>query len=54
MSRFGGNRNKEVPAITLLMSEAAFGGFDNVMHAYQVALEEGYRFGPYGDATLIL
>ena len=43
-----------MPESTMLMSEAAFGGFDNVMHAYQVALEEGYRFGPYGDATLIL
>ena len=43
-----------MPESTMLMSEAAFGGFDNVMHAYLVALEEGYRFGPYGDATLIL
>ena len=43
-----------MPESTMLMSEAAFGGFENVMHAYQVALEEGYRFGPYGDATLIL
>ena len=43
-----------MPESTMLMSEAAFGGFENVMHAYQVALEEGYRFGPYGDAMLIL
>ena len=38
----------------MLMSVAAFGGFDKVMHAYDVALKEGYRFGPYGDAMLIL
>lgn len=43
-----------MPESTMLMSEAAFGGFENVMHAYQVALEEGYKFGPYGDAMLIL
>ena len=38
----------------MLMAVAAFGGFDTVMNAYKVALEEGYRFGPYGDAMLIL
>jgi S-adenosylmethionine:tRNA ribosyltransferase-isomerase len=38
----------------MLMSVAAFGGFEKVMNAYRVALEEGYRFGPYGDAMLIL
>ncbi len=42
------------PKSTMLMSVAAFGGFDNVMNAYEVALKEGYRFGPYGDAMLIL
>ena len=33
---------------------AAFGGYDQVMDAYHVALKEGYRFGTYGDAMLIL
>lgn len=42
------------PGSTLLMAVAAFGGYDNVMKAYQTALDEGYRFGPYGDALLIL
>ena len=46
--------NFHMPESTMLMSVAAFGGFDKVMHAYEVALEEGYRFGPYGDAMLIL
>ena len=43
-----------LPESTMLMAVAAFGGFDTVMNAYKVALEEGYRFGPYGDAMLIL
>ena len=38
----------------LLMIVAAFGGYDQVMDAYHVALKEGYRFGTYGDAMLIL
>jgi S-adenosylmethionine:tRNA ribosyltransferase-isomerase len=38
----------------MLMSVAAFGGHENVMNAYEVALKEDYRFGPYGDAMLIL
>ena len=42
------------PESTMLMCEAAFGGYSNVMHAYEVALEEGYRFGPYGDALLMV
>ena len=45
--------NFHQPESTMLMCEAAFGGFSNVMHAYEVALEEGYRFGPYGDALLM-
>ena len=46
--------NFHMPESTMLMAVAAFGGFDNVMHAYEVALQEGYRFGPYGDAMLII
>jgi S-adenosylmethionine:tRNA ribosyltransferase-isomerase len=36
------------------MSVAAFGGYENVMKAYSVALKEDYNFGPYGDALLII
>jgi S-adenosylmethionine:tRNA ribosyltransferase-isomerase len=43
-----------MPESTMLMSVAAFGGFENVMKAYKVALEGDYRFGPYGDALLII
>ncbi|MBO7202845.1 MAG: tRNA preQ1(34) S-adenosylmethionine ribosyltransferase-isomerase QueA [Paludibacteraceae bacterium] len=39
---------------SMLMLTAAFGGYENVMNAYKVALEEGYRFGCYGDAMLII
>ena len=46
--------NFHLPESTMLMAVAAFGGFQNVMNAYKVALDEGYRFGPYGDAMLIL
>ena len=46
--------NFHLPGSTMLMCEAAFGGYQNVMKAYQTALDEGYRFGPYGDALLIV
>jgi len=46
--------NFHMPLSTLLMIVAAFGGYDQVMDAYHVALKEGYRFGTYGDAMLIL
>lgn len=46
--------NFHMPYSTLLMMAAAFGGYDHIMHAYEVAIEEGYRFGVYGDAMLIL
>ena len=46
--------NFHLPESTMLMTVAAFGGFEKVMNAYKVALEEGYRFGPYGDAMLII
>ncbi len=37
-----------------LLMVSAFGGFENVMNAYKVAIKEGYRFGDYGDAMLIV
>ncbi|HJA83186.1 MAG TPA: tRNA preQ1(34) S-adenosylmethionine ribosyltransferase-isomerase QueA [Candidatus Bacteroides intestinavium] len=45
--------NFQMPLSTLLMIVAAFGGYDEVMNAYDVALKEDYRFGTYGDAMLI-
>ena len=46
--------NFHLPCSTMLMSVAAFGGYENVMKAYDTALKEGYKFGPYGDALLII
>ncbi len=46
--------NLHLPFSTQLMMVAAFGGYDLVMEAYKVAKAEGYRFGTYGDAMLIL
>lgn len=46
--------NFHLPYSTQLMMVAAFGGYDTVMNAYRTAKEEGYRFGTYGDAMLIL
>ncbi len=39
---------------TMVMATAAFGGYDLVMEAYQKALDNGYMFGCFGDAMLIL
>ena len=41
--------NFHLPRSTLLMLVAAFGGYENVMRAYRIAVEEGYRF--YCTAT---
>ena len=46
--------NFHLPESTQLMMVAAFGGYDLIMEAYKVAVAEGYRFGTYGDAMLIL
>lgn len=46
--------NFHMPQSTLLMMATAFGGFEFVMEAYHTAVKEGYRFGDYGDAMLIL
>lgn len=46
--------NFHLPESTLLMMASAFGGFDLVKEAYQVAIKEKYRFFTYGDAMLII
>lgn len=42
------------PESPLLMETAAFGGYELVMKAYNLALENGYKFGCFGDSLLIL
>lgn len=46
--------NFHQPESTLMMMASAFGGFEFVKHAYQVAIEEKYSFLTYGDAMLII
>ncbi|MFR9649245.1 MAG: tRNA preQ1(34) S-adenosylmethionine ribosyltransferase-isomerase QueA [Rikenellaceae bacterium] len=46
--------NFHLPQSTQLMMAAAFGGYELIFNAYEVAKSEGYRFGTYGDAMLIL
>lgn len=46
--------NFHLPKSTLLMLVCAFAGYDNVMRAYQEAIERQYRFFSYGDAMVII
>jgi S-adenosylmethionine:tRNA ribosyltransferase-isomerase len=45
--------NFHLPESTLLMLISAFSSYENVMAAYQHAIEEEYRFFSYGDAMFI-
>lgn len=45
--------NFHLPKSTLIMLVSAFAGYEHTMHAYQVAVEEKYRFFSFGDAMLI-
>lgn len=46
--------NFHLPKSSLLIMVCAFGGYDLIMEAYEVAIKEEYRFFSYGDAMLIL
>ena len=46
--------NFHLPMSTLMMLVSAFGGYEKVSKAYDVAVKEGYKFGSYGDAMLII
>lgn len=46
--------NFHLPYSTMLMMVAAFGGYDLIMSAYETAVKEGYKFGAYGDAMLVI
>lgn len=45
--------NFHLPGSSLLMLVCAFGGYKNMMQAYQIAIAEQYRFYSYGDAMWI-
>lgn len=42
------------PKSTLMMMVSAFMGYEFMMHCYQEAIKEKYRFYSYGDAMLII
>ncbi len=46
--------NFHLPYSTLLMLTAAFGNYEYTMNAYETALKEDYKFGPFGDVMLII
>ncbi len=46
--------NFHLPESTLIMLVSAFAGYDNVMKAYNEAVNERYRFFSFGDAMLIV
>ncbi len=46
--------NFHLPYSTQMMMASAFAGYNELMNLYKIAIEEGYKFGTYGDAMLIL
>jgi len=46
--------NFHLPKSTLMMLVSAFATKDLIMHAYEEAIRERYRFFSYGDCMLIL
>ena len=45
--------NFHLPESTLIMLVSAFAGRENILNAYNMAVQEKYRFFSYGDAMLI-
>lgn len=46
--------NFHLPESTLLMLVSALAGKEHILHAYQTAVKEKYRFFSFGDAMLII
>ena len=46
--------NFHLPESTLIMLVSAFAGYEHTMQAYEIAVQEKYRFYSFGDAMLIL
>lgn len=46
--------NFHLPLSTQLIMVSAFVGYDQTFNLYEIAKKEGYKFGTYGDAMLIL
>ena len=45
--------NFHLPESTLIMLVSALAGRENILHAYNTAVEEKYRFFSFGDAMFI-
>lgn len=46
--------NFHLPKSTLIMLVSALAGRENILHAYETAVKEKYRFFSFGDAMLII
>ena len=46
--------NFHLPRSTLLALVSAFAGLENILRAYEYAVDQRYRFYSYGDAMLII
>ena len=46
--------NFHLPESTLVMLVSALAGKENIMHAYETAVQEKYRFFSFGDAMIII
>ncbi len=46
--------NFHLPESTLIMLVSAFAGREHVLHAYEEAIEQRYRFFSFGDAMLLI
>jgi S-adenosylmethionine:tRNA ribosyltransferase-isomerase len=46
--------NFHLPESVLIMMTSAFGGYDLIKKAYEVAIKEKYKFYSYGDVMLII
>jgi S-adenosylmethionine:tRNA ribosyltransferase-isomerase len=46
--------NFHLPKSTLVMLVSALAGRENILHAYEEAIQRGYRFFSFGDAMLIV
>ncbi len=46
--------NFHLPESPMIMEAAAFCGYELLMHAYDIAVKENYRFFTYGDAMMII
>jgi S-adenosylmethionine:tRNA ribosyltransferase-isomerase len=46
--------NFHLPRSTLLVLVSAFAGRELISRAYQIAIQERYRFFSFGDAMLLL